>query len=217
MQNSNICQKQKIDLIKNNISNYRASYNKYLFDQKEIKKELEKVINLINQKNFDLQNNFIKKNISTIDIDCKSNDFEKNCYLKCKEKFNPNNRKPDVFISNICPKDSNSNSTNNCICNVPDYENIDLSIDEINNLVKKKLNLLERQLSLVKPQDLIIKEPCCSEEILCKDGNCSSINELCKIKPTVESFTSNNNYTFNTNHILIIMIIILIVFLICQK
>ena len=222
MQNANLCTKEKIDLIKQNVVNYKTLYTQYLLDKKEIYKENENVNNLIKEKNFELQNNLIKKNMDTINVNCDSENSFKDCYLKCKEKNNPNDRKPDVFVSTQC-SDKNPNDKNptpnldSCQCFYPDYKNIDLSIDDMNKLVKKKLNLLEKEFKLVKPEDITYKDPCCSKDIVCNDGNCSSIDELCKIQPNiVESFTTHNNSIFNINYILIIIIIILIVFFLCQ-
>jgi hypothetical protein len=211
--NNNLCTKEKINLLTDNINKYKISYTKYLVDKEIIKKEKDNLNSLLDEKNFELQSNLLKKNQEILNIKCNSKNSYNDCYLKCKENFNPTDRKPDITVTSKC-----DNSENNiCECNIPDYKSIDVSINNINELLKKKLDFLEKETKLIKPENLTIKNPCCLKDIVCVDGNCSSIDELCKVKQEIESFTTNNNYIFNTNHILIIIIIILIVFFLCQK
>jgi len=214
---NNLCTKEKYNFLADSIKNYKISYTKYLIDKEEIENEKKKIEALISEKNVELQNNLLNKNQEFIKIKCNSENSHKDCYLKCKEKFNPTDRKPDIMVSTKCKVNSLDSEFDLCECTVPDYKNIDKSINEINELLRKKLDLLEKEFKLVKPENLTIQNPCCAKDILCANGECTSIDEFCKIKPVVESFTTNNDYTFNTNHVLIIIIIILIIFYMCQK
>jgi hypothetical protein len=216
MQNINFCSKERIDLIKQNVANYKSLYTKYLSDKKEIDIQKENIYKLIDDKKVELENNLIIKNTEMFEMACDPENNFKDCYLKCKKTYNPNNRKPDVFVTTEC-KDNNDGNKASCVCYYPDYNKIDSSIDDINNLLKKKLNLLEIQGKLVKPEDIVYKDPCCVSEIVCKDGECSDIDVLCKGgSNVVESFTTHNNNNNNINHILMIVIIILIVFFLCK-
>lgn len=217
MNNNNLCTKEKINILEDSITKYNLSYTKYLIDKEEINSEKEEIEQLIKDKNFELLNNLMKKDQDTIEIKCDTEDPFKDCYLKCKKKHNPTDRKPDVFIFTQCKKDNLNNEKSICECYIPDYKSIDDTIGGINNLLKKKLDILEKEYKLVKPEYLTLKSPCCSKDIECLNGKCSSIDELCKVQPVVESFTKINNNKLNINHILIIIIIILIIFFMCQK
>lgn len=221
MQNINYCSKEKIDLIKNNVANYNSLYTKYLSDKKEIDKQKENIYKLIDEKKVELESNLLLKNSETFEMPCDPTNNFKDCFIKCKEKYNPTDRKPDVFVSTECKQAKSDNENDkiaSCVCYYPDYKLIDSSIDGINTLLKKKLNILELQAKLIKPEDVVYKDPCCTGDIVCKDGICSNIDLLCKSgSNVVESFTThNNNNKININHILMIVIVILIVFFLCK-
>jgi len=218
--NSNSCSNEKINEIKQNIANYKALYTKYLTDKTEIDKQKENIRSLLDEQFVKLQNNLILKNQEVLSINCNIDNTFKECYLKCKEKNNPKDRKPDVFVTTNCSKEKDADGKNidNCVCYFPDYEKIDTSIDEINDLLKKKLKILEAQNKLNKPEDLVYDDPCCTTQIVCKDGVCTDVDIFCKSNSSVvEPFTTHNEGRININHILIFVIIILMIFFLCKK
>ena len=221
MENKNSCSNEKINEIKQNIANYKALYTKYLTNKTEIDKQKEKIRSVIDDQFVELQNNLILKNQELLTINCNSDNSFQECYLKCKEKNNPTNRKLDVFVTTDCSKkkDADGNTIDNCVCYIPNYEKIDTSLEQINDSLRKKLKILEAQNKLNRPEDLVYNDPCCSTEIVCKDGECTDIDIFCKSNSSsvIEPFTTCNEAKININHILIIIIIILMIFFLCKK
>jgi hypothetical protein len=209
---SNIECLEKINSMKKNISDYKTLYTKYLIDKKDIQKKKEENIELIRQKRVELEDSFLIKKKEPLSMLCDPKNNFKDCYLRCKELYNKNNRKPDVFVTTYC-NDNNNEAT--CLCNYTDYDNLDKIIDEYNKLINEQVNILNIESKINKPDDVILDKNCCQGEIVCKDGECSDINYLCN---NTEAFTTyDDNFKININHILIlIVIIILIVFFLCK-
>jgi hypothetical protein len=218
-------------------SDYQVDYIIFKKKLTYIKDEIKKIDNLINEQNLKIQQKKLEKETNNIGK-CSPTNTNYSCSTQCNNIYNPNNKDPkttgkiipcennNIFntikktINNVIQtSDNNLNLNNNCECSVPKYNDLDILNKELENLNLQKAQLMQKYNEVNNPPKTpILALACCSNNITCKDGNCGSLFDDCKIKESFEANLADNNNFFLPNNIgSFILLIILILFILLQR
>ena len=242
MSNINLNNNCKLELTTQSkiASDYQVNYINYKNTLTNIENEIKNIDNLISEQNLKIQNKKLEKQTNYIG-DCSPSNTNISCSKECNSVYNPNNKDPLVIgklssckntenfnilnkigttVNNfIETSDKNLAILNKCECSVPNYNDISILNEELENLNLQKTKLVEQyNMANTPPQPPILNLKCCSNKITCKDGSCDSLFDDCIIKESFEANLVNNDNFFSSNNIgSFILIIILILFILLQR
>ena len=226
-------------------SDYQVNYLSYKYALINIENEIKKIDVLISDKNKQIQNKKLEKQINYTG-NCLATNTNLNCMTECNNVYNPNNKDPQVtgklftcrtekfdILNTIGTAVNNFNTTiqdsaqnlvqnaailNKCECSIPNYDEIDQLNQELDNLYLQKTQLEQQYVKTnIPPKPPILNLTCCSNKIICENGSCGSLFDDCLIKESFKADIGNdNNYFSSTNNISFILLIILILFILLQ-